>query len=367
MSGSRVGGLLRACGFTGLPPDVASACKEESLLYAASASGILLWNVSFTAATYILPVDLQAYLTKNALILAGFHGSLGDEVKRKKYSDLHEELCDNLTQVFWNKETGMWGDYDGFSGKRRPYFYISNVVPLWAGCTAPGKSLDATGKMVVDYLDSLGMLKYPGGLPVSNETTGEQWDFPNAWTPMSHLVFEALLGSGSVEAEEVAIQIAEKTVLSGYEGFMKHGAMYEKYDATAVGQPGGGGEYVVQKGFGWTNGAILDMILRTNGSLRLSPITNALEQKMQPSIYNESPSTLSPPHVIKSDFTSNIAVLALVAFIVSFSSWLLRSVLKKRSDVELGEDFSWVANRKPVLVSRELVACLFQTLIRRSC
>ncbi|KAG5455355.1 MAG: hypothetical protein BJ554DRAFT_5254 [Olpidium bornovanus] len=33
--------------------------------------------------------------------------------------------------------------------------------------------------------------------------------------------------------------------------------MFEKYDARKVGVPGDGGEYVVQEGFGWSNGVVL--------------------------------------------------------------------------------------------------------------
>jgi hypothetical protein len=39
--------------------------------------------------------------------------------------------------------------------------------------------------------------------------------------------------------------------------------MYEKYDAFVIGQGGGGGEYIPQIGFGWTNGVILSMIEAT--------------------------------------------------------------------------------------------------------
>jgi alpha,alpha-trehalase len=41
-------------------------------------------------------------------------------------------------------------------------------------------------------------------------------------------------------------------VFSTYE---QTGRMYEKFNATSVGLPGGGGEYTVVDGFGWTNGA----------------------------------------------------------------------------------------------------------------
>ena len=36
--------------------------------------------------------------------------------------------------------------------------------------------------------------------------------------------------------------------------------MFEKYDATRVGHGGGGGEYVPQMGFGWTNGVALQLL-----------------------------------------------------------------------------------------------------------
>lgn len=36
--------------------------------------------------------------------------------------------------------------------------------------------------------------------------------------------------------------------------------MYEKYDAFVVGKGGGGGEYVPQIGFGWSNGVALVLI-----------------------------------------------------------------------------------------------------------
>ena len=40
--------------------------------------------------------------------------------------------------------------------------------------------------------------------------------------------------------------------------------MYEKYDAYVVGKGGGGGEYVPQIGFGWTNGVVLVLLATLN-------------------------------------------------------------------------------------------------------
>lgn len=33
--------------------------------------------------------------------------------------------------------------------------------------------------------------------------------------------------------------------------------MFEKYNAVIIGKHGGGGEYEVQKGFGWSNGVAI--------------------------------------------------------------------------------------------------------------
>lgn len=46
--------------------------------------------------------------------------------------------------------------------------------------------------------------------------------------------------------------------------------MFEKYHAVNVGYPGGGGEYIVQEGFGWTNGVVL-WIMNKFGSNLTAP------------------------------------------------------------------------------------------------
>ena len=45
-----------------------------------------------------------------------------------------------------------------------------------------------------------------------------------------------------------------------------------QYLATELGGHGGGGEYEVQKGFGWSNGAILDLLDRYGSVLSSSGV-----------------------------------------------------------------------------------------------
>ncbi|TNN66658.1 Trehalase [Liparis tanakae] len=42
--------------------------------------------------------------------------------------------------------------------------------------------------------------------------------------------------------------------------YMKYEAMFERSDVNGDGKPGGGGEYEVQLGFGWTNGVALQLL-----------------------------------------------------------------------------------------------------------
>jgi hypothetical protein len=46
------------------------------------------------------------------------------------------------------------------------------------------------------------------------------------------------------------------------------GQVFEKYHAQMVGEPGGGGEYIVQEGFGWTNGVILFLLQQFGDRLK---------------------------------------------------------------------------------------------------
>ncbi|CCA65634.1 Trehalase [Caenorhabditis elegans] len=56
--------------------------------------------------------------------------------------------------------------------------------------------------------------------------------------------------------------------MGNFRVFYETGHMWEKYNVIgSYPQPGSGGEYDVQDGFGWSNGAILDLLLTYNDRL----------------------------------------------------------------------------------------------------
>lgn len=61
--------------------------------------------------------------------------------------------------------------------------------------------------------------------------------------------------------EKAAGNLAQAWLESNWLGYQEEGnKMVEKYDALQSGVSGGGGEYGVQTGFGWTNGVMLDLL-----------------------------------------------------------------------------------------------------------
>jgi len=92
--------------------------------------------------------------------------------------------------------------------------------------------------------------------------TGQQWDFPNGWPPLQHLLVVGLENTAEPKAQALALKLAKKWLLNNYKAYEETmpNAMFEKYDVTVIGLPGGGGEYDVQLGFGWTNGVVLDFL-----------------------------------------------------------------------------------------------------------
>ncbi|KAJ9595234.1 hypothetical protein L9F63_013471 [Diploptera punctata] len=154
-----------------------------------------------------------------------------------------------IQKVLWHEDVGCWLDWDLLNGKRRNYFYPSNLAPHLA-------------EKILNYLQKFNLDDYPGGIPSSFETTGEQWDFPNIWSPLEDMVISGLDFLDDGRAKDFARNHAFKWIYTMYRGYSDTKAMYEKYDATVSGAPGGGGEYVNQIGFGWTNGVALDLLAK---------------------------------------------------------------------------------------------------------
>ena len=89
-----------------------------------------------------------------------------------------------------------------------------------------------------------------GGLRTTTLRTGLQWDEPNGWAPLQWVGIAGLATNGE---PALAKQIATRWLGTVQAAYADTGKMLEKYNIEER-TPGGGGEYPVQDGFGWTNG-----------------------------------------------------------------------------------------------------------------
>jgi alpha,alpha-trehalase len=87
--------------------------------------------------------------------------------------------------------------------------------------------------------------------------TGQQWDAPNGWAPLQWM---SVAGLRAYAILPLAESIACRWMSSVNRVYAENHKLVEKYDVMATGRPGGGGEYPLQDGFGWTNGVMRKLI-----------------------------------------------------------------------------------------------------------
>ncbi|KRX61025.1 Trehalase [Trichinella sp. T9] len=209
----------------------------------------------------IIPVDLNAFMCMNTKLLANLYEMAGNVTKVLLYQARFEQAKAAMKQIHWNEQDGIWYDYDLETKRHVDVYYISNVLPLYAKCYDD----EDVPSRVYNYLKTVGALNSTRGVPTSFIQSDQQWDSANAWPPMVHMLLEGLRTSGDPEIIEVAKELAIQWLRSSYDAFLKTNSMFEKYNvsSTAGEMPfGSGGEYEVQTGFGWTNGVILDLLVK---------------------------------------------------------------------------------------------------------
>ncbi|TGZ50282.1 trehalase [Temnothorax longispinosus] len=220
------------------------------------AGNLSLVNVSTSD---IIPVELNAILQRNARMLAYFHGVLRNMRKVWYYTKIASDYQAAIDNVLWNEDKGTWLDYDTRNKRSMNSFYPSNLAPLYTMSYDRNKRVKYAMKSI-SYLKRNKIDSYVGGTPTSVNYTGEQWDFPNAWPPLQSFLILGLYQTGVKEAVDLAETLADRWLRSNYLGYDEYGKMFEKYNAIHPGESGGGGEYNVQEGFGWTNGIVFEFL-----------------------------------------------------------------------------------------------------------
>ncbi len=104
------------------------------------------------------------------------------------------------------------------------------------------------------------MLLRSGGVVTTTFSTGQQWDYPMGWAPLQWV---AIQGLERYNMGTLANVIASRFLSTVSRVYASEGKLVEKYNVVEP-SAGGGGEYPLADGFGWTNGVTIALLDRRN-------------------------------------------------------------------------------------------------------
>jgi alpha,alpha-trehalase len=206
----------------------------------------------FGAATHhYAPVCLNSLLYKTEKDLEQISRWLGRAGDAEKWSRLAERRKKLITRYLWDEKSGFFFDYDLQTRQRSSYRYATTFYPLWAGLATPEQA-----KAVVKNVSAL---ERPGGLAMSTEETGAQWDLPYGWGNIEMLAVEGLRRYGfNADADRISYEFLSMVA----ENFRREGNIREKYNVVTRSSEAHVelGYQMNVVGFGWTNAAFLELL-----------------------------------------------------------------------------------------------------------
>ncbi|MCY1297963.1 Cytoplasmic trehalase [compost metagenome] len=196
--------------------------------------------------TAVLPVDLNALLWHLEMRLAALCDQAGDaDADRFLAAARRREAA--IRQYMWDDAAGIFVDYDWCRGAPRPCLTAATMMPLYLGLARAEEAGGVASAVAARLMDA-------GGLATTELASGQQWDHPNGWAPLQWLAVRGLARYGH---EGLARDIAQRWLATIAGVYARECKLVEKYRIEATGERargGGGGEYPLQDGFGWTNG-----------------------------------------------------------------------------------------------------------------
>ena len=210
-------------------------------------------GVSHFRTTEMIPVDLNALLYFMEVQLSHYHKWLGHDDSSKRYREAAERRKRALETYCWDNKKKIFSDYCWVESRdqgkivHNDFDTLATVVPLFVNlCDADtAAAIAETLKKFFISCDVKG-----GGLAITlmKKEPGHQWDTPNAWPPYQWMAVQGLKNYGL----SLADTIQREWLKLNHTHYRLERKMVEKYDVTTA-TAGGGGEYQVQDGFGWTN------------------------------------------------------------------------------------------------------------------
>jgi alpha,alpha-trehalase len=196
--------------------------------------------------TEIIPIDLNS-------LLFGLEQAIGSGCARA-----HDAACvtefahrasarrEAVNRYLWDSAGGVFHDYRWVKRSQVPRISAATLYPLFAALADEPQAAAVAATVSRELLKA-------GGIVTTPLVTGQQWDAPNGWPPLQWI---GVSGLRHYAIAPLADTVACRWMVSVNRVYGASGKLVEKYDVMTTGRVGGGGEYPLQDGFGWTNGVM---------------------------------------------------------------------------------------------------------------
>jgi alpha,alpha-trehalase len=206
-------------------------------------------TLSTIRTTAILPIDLNSLLFHLEVSIVKGCALVRDNSCVHEFRQHATQRADAIEAYLWN-DAGHYADYDWQLGEARDDVTAALAFPMFAGVARPERARQTA--------NALEQLLAPGGLLTTTQTTGQQWDAPNGWAPLQ---WTAIAGLRRYDQTALAQEIGTRFLAVVKALYAAEGKLVEKYNVqTETPTGGGGGEYPLQDGFGWTNAVTLKLL-----------------------------------------------------------------------------------------------------------
>jgi alpha,alpha-trehalase len=199
--------------------------------------------------TSIVPVDLNSLLygLENAIRLGCERAQDTPCVTDFTQRAARRKVA--VQKYLWDDAAGRYIDYQWVKQQPTGRPGAATLYPLFVGLAEP-----AQAERVAQWVGT--ELVKPFGVVTTPVDSGQQWDAPNGWAPLQWIAVDGLNRYGQ---KALARDIAARWMGKVQQVYDSSGKLVEKYDVIGSGA-GGGGEYALQDGFGWTNGVAMQLM-----------------------------------------------------------------------------------------------------------
>ena len=201
-------------------------------------------HISTIVTTEIIPVDLNS-------LLWGLEEAIRTGCERARSEACAQDFGRRararalaIDKYLWDEHSRAYLDYRWTQKRRLESVSAAMLYPLFVGVASKFQAESVAATVRESLLKA-------GGLVTTTLVTGQQWDAPNGWAPLQWIAVSGLARYGN---DPLAALIACRWTVNVGALYRESGKLVEKYDVVTAGRSGGGGEYPLQDGFGWTNG-----------------------------------------------------------------------------------------------------------------